>query len=129
MSNFSYIIKNKSGLIQKGRIEAGSAMDAAISIKKPGYFIIELKGESKSNWLSKFKKNDRLSMFEKINFTDHLASLIRSGTPIRDALEAYADDGNKRLTMIDSIIKTIEQGKKLSAAFAKYPSIFSPTYI
>lgn len=121
MAIYKYTIKNHEGQIRKGKMHAASKLEAVDVVKKQGYFILELKK-------GKLKKQ-KMPAFERINFTDHLASLIRAGTPIRDALEAYADDGAKRMSMVDSVIKTIEQGKKMSHAFSEFPEIFTPLYI
>lgn len=120
MAIFKYTIKSKSGAIKRGVIQAVNEQGVVELIKKD-FYILEIKKIK--------KKKEKLTSFERINFTDHLASMMHAGTPIRDALEAYAEDGSKRMELMDTIIKTIEQGKKLSEAFSYYPEIFSPLYI
>jgi type IV pilus assembly protein PilC len=129
MSIYTYTIANKSGITKTGKVDAINMADAVSLVKSNGYYIIEI-NELKSRGLNiLFSADKRFSAFELINFTDHLSSLMKAGTPLREALEAYAEDGKGRMEMIDDIIKNIEQGIKLSAALSRHPSTFSPLYI
>ncbi|MFH1971258.1 MAG: type II secretion system F family protein [Patescibacteria group bacterium] len=130
MPNYLYKIINKKGEIKSGRISSESKEQVADQIKEDGWYIIEIKDEKKSLLgLSFLAKKINLDAFERINFTDHLAALIKAGAPLGETLEAYVDDGDKRLVIIDSIIKDIRQGKKLSESMAVYPKTFSSLYI
>ena len=129
MANYSYLVKSTTGATQKGKVQAGNYAEAVDVIKKPGFFILELKESAPRFTIPFFNQKEKLSSFERINFTDHLAALIKAGTPLREALEAYTEDGDHRSTMIGSISKSIEQGKKLSQALSAFPHIFSPLYI
>ena len=129
MPIYSYQLRKKDGQIHESRVEASSKSEAVSLIKKSGEHLLEIKSKPISSAFSILKKQAKMNAFERINFTDHLASLIKAGTPIREALEVYADDKSKKSEMIDNIIKTIEQGKKLSFALTSYPQIFSPLYL
>ena len=129
MTEYAYQISTKNK-IQKGRINADSVSEAASQIKKPDWFIIQLE-EAKSRrfrglWAS---SKPKLPSYERINFTDHLASSIGAGTPLQEALEAYVEEGDRKSEIIDTINKDIQRGRKLSEAMARYPRIFSPLYI
>lgn len=115
--------------IKKGTVEAGSREEAADLIKKDGWFILALNEKSLSSLNTAFGGTTKMSDFEKINFTDHLSSMIGAGTPIREALEAYSEDGEKKSEIITRIVQDIERGKSLSTALGHYPKIFSPLYI
>lgn len=129
MAEYIYeIIKDKK--IQKGRIHADSINEAALQIKKPGWFISELKDIRNTNKLFYFfESKPKFPSYDKINFTDHLASSVGAGTPLQEALEAYVEGGDRKSEIIDTINKDIQRGKKLSEAMAKYPTIFNPLYI
>lgn len=130
MSNFFYKIINKKGEVKSGKIESENKIEAIGQIKKEGWYVTEIKEQKEGRrWFPFLDKKKDLTPFERINFTDHLASLVRAGAPLSEALEAYVDDGDKRLVIIDSIIKSVEQGKKLSEAMAVYPKTFSSLYI
>lgn len=128
MTIFSYKIINDTGDISSGKVEAQTKDEAVKLIKDDGVYLVEFKEGAKGLSLVKSKQR-KFSSFEKINFTDHLASLIKAGTPIKDALEAYIDEKSEGSDLIREIIKDIERGKKLSDAFSKHPDVFSPLYI
>ena len=129
MKDYSYKITNEKDTLS-GTVRALSLNDAAEQIKRSGWYILELKIK-KGRFLTDIfgKKGEKMSAFERINFTDHLSSMVAAGTPIRDALEAYSDNREEKMEMIDSISKDIEQGRSLSEAFSRYPRAFSHLYI
>jgi type II secretory pathway component PulF len=128
MEEYIYKITNEKEILS-GTVRALSVNDAAEQIKRKGWYILELK-QKKGNLFSNFfkRRSQKISSFERINFTDHLSSMIAAGTPIMDALEAYTDNREKRSEMIDSISKDIEQGRSLSEAFSRFPNAFSVLY-
>jgi type IV pilus assembly protein PilC len=129
MADYTYKITNKTTW-QTGEVSAVSVEDAVEQIKKEGWFVAELRPVRKSFLTERLSgKKSNLSSFERINFTDHLASLIAAGTPIREALETYTEGKGGYADMVNSITKDIERGKKLSEALAKYPKTFSAFYI
>jgi len=129
MSQFIYEIVNK-GQVQKGKIYADSIDEASLQIKKPGWFIVKLieEKDAKKNIFSVSSK-PKFPSYDKINFTDHLASSIGAGTPLQEALDAYVEAGDRKSEVIDTINKDIQRGRKLSEAMAKHSDIFSPLYI
>ncbi|MFH0864173.1 MAG: type II secretion system F family protein [Candidatus Gottesmanbacteria bacterium] len=131
MAKYSYILVNQEGKKESGQTDAFSRDEAANQIKRPGWFITSLDKKINFNFdLPFFKRSENFSSFERIMFTDHLASMIRSGTPIIEALEIYNDEkGKKRKLIIDNMVKQIQKGKQLSTAMTLYPQTFSPLYI
>lgn len=130
MAKYTYTIVNRQGVSEKGQINAVSEESAAGQIKKEGWFIVSLYSSSNRLNFSLFKSSkEKMSSFERIIFTDHLAAMFRSGTPLVDALETFRDDEGKSEAIIDSLIGDIQQGKKLSEAMASYPSVFAPLYL
>jgi len=115
---------------KKGKINAETVSEAALQVKKQGWFIVELKESKKEKrGFVFFSSKPKFPSYDKINFTDHLASSIGAGTALQEALEAYVEDGDRKSEIIDTINKDIQRGKKLSEAMAKFPTIFSPLYI
>ncbi len=129
MAEYIYeIIQDKQ--VQRGKINADSITEASLQIKKPGSFIVELReNKNTKKVLFFFESRPKFPSYDKINFTDHLASSVGAGTPLQEALEAYVEEGDRKSEIIDTINKDIQRGKKLSEAMSKYPTIFSPLYI
>ena len=130
MGIYTYTISDKTLQKVSGRVEALSLEEAASAIKRNGWFIISLKpaGETKSFFLSIFSKQTFTSL-ELILFTDHLASMIGSGTPLVEALETYGEDDNKHQSQfIGEITSNVSQGKKFSEVLRTIPKVFSSYY-
>jgi type IV pilus assembly protein PilC len=129
MAQYSYeIVKNNE--VQKGKIYADSISEASLQIRKPGWYIVGLSEiQSDDTKFSFFNTNPKFPLYDKINFTDHLASAVNSGTPLQEALDAYVETGDRKSEIIDTINKDIQRGRKLSEAMAKHPTVFSPLYI
>ncbi len=129
MPEYLYEIVN-SHRKKSGRINADNITEAASQIKKSGWYISQLKESGRSyGFPSFFTMGTNFSSYDRINFTDHLASSIGSGTPIQEALEAYVEEGDRKSEIIDTINKDVQRGRKLSEAMSRYPSVFSPLYI
>lgn len=128
MAKFTYTLTNQEGQSESGLVEAVSSEEAARQIKKDGWFLVSLK-KARKGFLF-FGSGHKLSSFERIVFTDHLAAMFRSGTPLVEALETYRDDEEKKgSAIIEEMIRGIQQGKKLSEVMAVYPENFSPLYL
>lgn len=67
----------------------------------------------------KISNNDKLSLFST------LSTMIAAGIPILEAIDSILEDskGNTK-KVVESIRDDLIQGKSLSVAFAKFPSIF-----
>ncbi len=129
MSSFTYVLKSKTGEIKRGRIEAQSAEDAAAAVAKPGWFVMSLTDATGSVPLFSLPKR-AMNALERIVFTDHLAEMVSSGTPIIEAIETYkSEERTKSGDMLADIISAVQQGKKLSEALASHPDVFGPYYV
>lgn len=72
-----------------------------------------------------------VSFKDKVFFAEHLRVMTRSGIPLADAVKTLAEQTtNKRFKKILAEIKTnLEAGETLSQNLAKYPDIFSKTFV
>ena len=72
-----------------------------------------------------------LNHLEKLLFTREFSILLKSGVPLGEALESLRSKtrlGALR-TVIDSLIRDIENGQPLSRALTRFPKIFDHLYI
>lgn len=131
MPTFQYKCVNKKGEVSKGKIKAISPRDAASFLQKDDLYILSIQPERYTSFpLFSLFYSAKLSTVELIDFTDHLASMLNSGSTIIDALLVYQEEENERFSLlINDIITDIKQGKNLSAALASYPQVFSPLFI
>ncbi|MBI3282846.1 type II secretion system F family protein [Candidatus Curtissbacteria bacterium] len=138
MAIYHYIGGNQEGVEFKGELAAEDVNSAAVKIRRQGLFVLSLR---KSSQIGPFDLENlgeqfvlifrpELSSIERVLFTTHLASMLRTGVPMIDAIAAFQDDTgmNRTSRMFKRIAADLESGKPLSSALARYPRTFSPVY-
>lgn len=129
MSTYHYVLKSKSGATQRGQVDAETASDAAQSVLRPGWYITHISDQTSAPALLWFPVRV-MSALERIVFTDHLAEMVSSGTPIIEAIETYKSEEHTRAAaMLSDLISDVRQGKKLSEAMTRHPEVFGPYYV
>ena len=132
MSVFEYKGLDKSGRFLKGTLESESLKTAKLELKKQGVFLQEIKSKVHTD-----KKQAPIFRSKKINtkelavFTRLLASLLRSGVPLVEALDSISKQlSNAYLcTSISNIKDQINEGKPFYISLKEYPLIFDTIYI
>lgn len=73
----------------------------------------------------------KVSFRDKLFFTKHLATMVKSGIPIVDALTTLAAHNRSGVfkKTINSVIAAVENGSSLAAALKQHPKIFDQFYI
>lgn len=132
---FIYSCKNTKGQILSGAVEAPNEGAAAKTLHSQGYFVLSIKQEENLLTGSQGLKipflSNRVSLKDKIIFTQQLAMMIRSGLPLVEALTALGEQTENKyfIQVIANIKEDVRGGKTLSSAFNKYPKIFTNFYI
>lgn len=128
MPRYTYHIINHQGKPETGTLEANSASEVAQELKSACRYILAINQDLFSR-LSHRVSTPRLNGIERIMFTDHLSSMIRSGTPLMEALETYIkEEKGQKVILVKSIIQRFSQGQPLSVSLAAFPHTFSPLY-
>lgn len=129
MANFIYTIADKHGHRTTGSIDAPTRADAVEMIRKKDWYVVSLKSRHEADGDTAFRSRATMTTLERILFTDHLASMIESGTPISEALETFGEEGSGKIPeIVRTLVYEIQQGRKLSDALSKYPYIFTSYY-
>jgi len=126
---FSYKAKDRDGTGTSGIIDAGDQNAASASLREKGLYVTEIKKVSEKKSVSKlFAK--KVSLKDKIIFTEQLAIMIKSGLSIVEALEALGEETQNKLfgSQIEKIITLVRGGTPLSKALAEFPDTFSEVY-
>lgn len=127
MAVFAYKATTMEGSIAEGVIEAADELTAIERLKGRG--IIPLKitvpKEEKSRFSIKSPKGDILT------FTTELSALLSAGLPIDRSLNILAEISESREMkgIVQSILKSIREGKSFSDALQKHPRVFSKLYV
>lgn len=85
----------------------------------------------------KFFNQQNLTLFsgvshlDKLMFTKHLSIMIKSGLPLKEALETLAthSKSNTLNQVLKQIAKDVQNGQALNDALAKHPQIFDQFYL
>lgn len=133
MSKYNYLLINSDGKEKKGSLEGTDERDIASQIKRDGWHIISIIQDApSSSFASLFQRKYKLSAVERIEFTDHLASMIHTGTPLVEALNIYHDEEEDKKAIsyiVEDIVGHIKQGHKLSESLSNFPETFSSFYV
>ena len=131
--NYHYLCKTTDGKVEQGMIDAPSEEMASKILHEKQLFVLELSKQgvtvSKKGFQIPFLAK-KVSLKDKIIFTQQLAMMIKAGLPLLDAFAALEDQTeNKYFTeIIAEISKGVKGGKPLSETLAKYPKIFNTLY-
>lgn len=128
----TYKATTQQGKIQQGIIEAKDVKDAVVYLRSHGLFPIRVEIQKQGAFIEKILGFfNRVSTGDVIFFTRQLSSMLQSGLTLMDSLRVLEEQTqNPNLKqLIHDITLDVEGGKPFSAALAKYPDIFSNTYI
>lgn len=130
-STFAYKVRDRSGKIISGAIEAESAQAVASKLRSMGYIVLDIseKKEAFSISLPGFRKKVKLK--DLTVFARQFATMINSGVSITRALAILIDqtDNPTLKEVIKQLRKDVEAGLSLSEALAKQDKIFPPIFV
>lgn len=147
MAVFEYKGVNQQGKKVKGVLDADSPRVLRGMLRGKGIFLTEYTEESvggkkkakRANVMEKAgtREVDLNSMFQRVKLmevsivTRQMATLIRAGIPVVDALNACVDQTeNPKLKKILTTTKTqVNEGRALADALGEYPKVFGNLYI
>ncbi|MBI2463623.1 type II secretion system F family protein [Candidatus Peregrinibacteria bacterium] len=129
MTNFHYTLSSISGTHQEGEISASNREIALRKLRKKDQIIISLEEIKKSRtW---FWQKPKLSLEEKLLFTSYMATMIKVGITIKEALHIIMSQTKKEKNreMYKKIIEMIQNGQSLALSLKQYDFIFSELFI
>jgi type IV pilus assembly protein PilC len=129
MAIFSYNIKDPSGKVRKGQLEAETKDKALEFLHSQGGIVMSLK-EEKAKTKAAVSRG-KVKVDELVVFSRQLTTLIESGIPIVGALEILYDQTMNPFfkKVIAAVLKDLKEGSSFAGAIAKYPKIFSELYV
>jgi len=147
MPVFIYRAKQGPEKTLEGKVSAGSKEQAVEKLEKMGLVPIIVEEVQVDDGAKRHKKVSQggerigftggLSSFSRIRrkdvdvFTRQLASLIRASVPALRALSLIAEETeNQRMrAVVDDLRSQVRDGKMLSDAMERYPSLFNSLYL
>jgi type IV pilus assembly protein PilC len=126
-----YKAATKEGKLEQGIIEAGDINEAAQYLRSKDLTPIHIIKELDSPVLRMLPMLKKVKTSDLVLFTRQLSSMLASGLTLMKALGILKDQVQNAamVEVVNSLINDVEEGKSLSSAMNKYPSVFSPIYV
>lgn len=147
MAVFEYKGVNQAGKKVKGVLDADSARSLRAMLRRDGVFLTEYTEEGAGGKKRAKRANtmestgtrevdfggllQRVKLMEIAVVTRQLATLIRAGIPVVDAVGACVDQTeNPKLKKILTTAKTaVNEGRSLADALGEHPTVFNNLYV
>ena len=133
MPTYSYKVRNQTGDIVNGVIDAPNTDSVAEQLFSKGYTPIRIEAEEeiKSPIEKGWQIFDRVKDEDLVVFSRQLATLVTSGISFIRSLDTLSEQTRSRKLrkIIEEIRREVERGSSFSDALAKFPKVFSTLYI
>lgn len=130
---FKYKEQTKDGKIVEGVSDGADTLSIAHDIRERGGTPLSIKefNERSLKSLLKFDVFKRVSLSEKIMFTNNLSGMLSAGLPLTRALSVLEKQStNVTFTnILKSLIDDINKGGTLSGGINKFPKVFSSVFV
>lgn len=132
--SFEYQVRDRSGKVVKGKIEAESSSEVATKLKGMGMAPMSINAVGGGGLRTEIKIpgfGGRIKLKELAVMARQLAVMIDAGLPLLRALTILeSQTTNKTLAGVLSKVRTdVQTGNSLSQALARHPTVFPPLMI
>lgn len=126
-ATFHYKVRDNLGKTHEGEIEAEDRDEAAQSLRRDGFAVLEL--EEEEGGLSLFPA--RIKKTDIIYATNQLAIMVDTGITLSAALTGIAEqeDNPSFKALLNDLKNHVEAGEDFSSALARHPKHFDTTFI
>lgn len=128
MPLYSYKVKTQKGEMVEDLIQSPSVKDAASSLTSDGYKVLTIKKvEQDIGGLLA----GSVSISEKAAFCRFLATMLRAGLPLPEAVDIIKDETkNRKLKkVLTDVSLEVRKGKTISSVLSKYKRDFDPVFL
>jgi type IV pilus assembly protein PilC len=131
---FQYKVKDKSGKLVEGSLEAENAQLVVSKLRSMGYVPIEIQQQGGSNLQRDLKIpgfSDRVNLKEVAVFSRQFATMINSGLSLLRSLNILAEQSESKVLaeIVNQVRMDVEKGSSLSQALTKHPKAFNRLYV
>ena len=128
MTLYSYKVKDQKGKVVEDLIQAPSIKDAATTLVSDGYKILTIKkvDQNIGGILS-----GSISISDKAAFCRFLATMLRAGLPLPEAIDILKDEAKSRKLkkVLMDVSFEVRKGKTMSSVLSKYKRDFDPVFL
>jgi len=135
MPVYSYRAYSNAGQIRTGIADADSAREARLKLRREGLLVTDIEEvetvSSKEMSTLRKKLMQRRTRGELPTVTRQLATLLRAGIPLNDALRAMSEqiEGRQLEAVVRDVREKINQGTAFADALEMHPGVFPPFYV
>ena len=133
-TTFSYSVRDRSGKMVSGKIDADSQAAVASKLKSMGYAPVSIVKDSGGGMTTDIKLPSlgaKVKLKDLAIFSRQFATMINAGLSLLRALSILEEQTeNKELAaVLTEVRQDIETGQALSQALGKHPTIFPPLMV
>src|SRR5256714_5115846 len=131
---FQYKVKDKSGKLAEGSLEAETAQLVVSKLRSMGYAPIEIQQQSGVSVHREHKLpgfSDRVKLKDVSVFSRQFATMINSGLSLLRSLYILAEQTESKALaeIVNQVRMDVERGSSLSQALSKHPKAFGRLYV
>ncbi len=131
---FQYKVKDKSGKLVEGSLEAENAQLVVSKLRSMGFIPIEIEQQGGTRLKADLKIpgfSDRVKLKDVAVFSRQFATMINSGLSLLRSLNILAEQTESKplAEMVNQVRMDVEKGSSLSQAMAKHPKAFGRLYV
>lgn len=128
MTLYTYKVKTRKDEILEDVIQAPSVKDAASTLTSDGYKILSIK---KAEQNAGGFMNGSVSISEKAAFCRFLATMLRAGLPLPEAIDIIKEETkNRKLKkVLMDVSFGVRKGKTISSVLSKYKKDFDTVFL
>ncbi len=132
---YDYRVRDKSGEVITGELEASSAAAVSRALREKGLIPLQITERKPAKGLNMEITipglTNRVKMKDVAIFSRQFATMVNSGLSLIRALNVLEDQTeNKTLAgVVSEVRQAVERGTSLSAALEEHPKVFNPLYV
>jgi len=129
---FKYKVQNKNNVVEEGVSESLDKFALARELHEKGYIPISIKEDNgKKGFNLKSNILRRVSLSEKIIFTNNLSGMLSAGVSLSRALNILEKQSTNStfVEILCGLNEGISKGDSLSEGMKKYPKVFSNIFV
>lgn len=130
MPVFNYVALDSNGERRSGSVDARTQSAAVELLKKQGLLAMSVDAQQ-LDVVEAFSDFRGVPFGEVVSFTRQLSTMISAGLAISKCLEVLSTQTTNRKfkNILSNVLKDVESGAAVANAMARYPDVFSATYI
>lgn len=130
MKKFRYKVRDKTGKLITGVVEAQNEQSAAKLLRDRGYIVLSLTQAITAFSASFSQYKNRVSKSDVVGFTRQLATMVNAGLPITESLSILQLQANGSMQpVVTQILADVEGGQSFSSALKAHTKVFNGSYI